>query len=195
MTVVGLVPDRGATAAPDDPAARFGRFLEQRDVGQPGGMVDQVDRAGTFAGRVIVAPTGARSSQMNDAGALVPRRTAGEIGAAQRLAVGRQARVRKQCAAAIRLPWHKAARESRRGRTGRGGCQTSLRSIMTGYQSLLGAGDRGVEPTGRSTGVLPKPVVPDDDVLPCELLDALCPVIAQPKVASVSMRLFFQSRS
>ena len=69
-----------------------GRLLEQGAVCHTRRVMDQVDRAGGFAGRVIVAPAGAGPAQMDDAGSLLARRTAGEIGAPQRLAVRREPR-------------------------------------------------------------------------------------------------------
>ena len=71
------------------------RFLEQRSVRQPGRVVDQVDRAGALAGGVIEPPTGKAALEMNDAGSLLARRPARQIGAAQGLLVGRQTRVRE----------------------------------------------------------------------------------------------------
>ena len=73
-----------------------GRLLEQGAVCHARRVMDQVDRAGGLAGRMIVAPAGAGPAQMNDAGSLLARRTAGEIGAPQRLAIRREPRLGEQ---------------------------------------------------------------------------------------------------
>lgn len=96
MTVVGLRGSGGPRRRRTIQARAPCRFLEQGDIGKPGGEMDGVDRTGAFAGRVIVAVAGARAAQVDDARALIARRTPREVGAAQGLAVGRPAGVRKQ---------------------------------------------------------------------------------------------------
>ena len=92
--VVGLRPRRRT----DWPVhvRETGRLLEERAVGQPGGVIDQVDRACPLAGREVEAPAGVGSVEMQDAGALLPRRPAREVGAAQRPPVGREPRLREE---------------------------------------------------------------------------------------------------
>ena len=64
------------------------RFFEQRAVRQARWHSGQVDRPGAFAGRMIVTPACARATQVDDARAFLPRRSAGQIGTAKRFRSG-----------------------------------------------------------------------------------------------------------
>lgn len=78
------------------------RFLEQFAVGQAGGVVDQIDGAGAFAGGMVETPAGMGAGQVQDARALLARRPPRQVGAAQRPAVLRPPRLRKQSRQPVR---------------------------------------------------------------------------------------------
>ena len=113
--VVHLRPRRPGRDRPIH-ARETGRLLEERAVGEPGAVIDQVDRAGALAGREVEAPAGIGAVEMQDAGALLPRRPAREVGAAQRPAVGRRAAPAGRAPAASRRRSRRAAPSPRRGR-------------------------------------------------------------------------------
>jgi hypothetical protein len=90
--VVGLRPKRRQWPVH---MCETGRLLEERAVGEPGGVVDQVDGTGPFAGREVEAPAGVGAVEVQDAGALLPWRPAREVGAAQRPPVRREPGLRE----------------------------------------------------------------------------------------------------
>ena len=95
--MVGLRPRRRPRRRRDPiHAGEPRRLLEEPRVGQPGRVIDQVDRAGALARREVEAPAGILAVEMDEARALVARRAAGEVGATKRPAVTREPRLREE---------------------------------------------------------------------------------------------------
>nr|WP_242410684.1 hypothetical protein [Magnetospirillum gryphiswaldense] len=89
---------RGGQIHPRQP----GGFLEQIAVGETGGVVDQVDGPSALAGGMVEAPTGMVTAKMDDARAVLARRTPRQIGTAQRPAIRGQPTLGKQAGQPVR---------------------------------------------------------------------------------------------
>ena len=106
-------------------------MVEERGAGQPGGVLDGVDRPAAVAGLEVVPVAGVRAAQLDDAGAVPPRSVAADVG--EPPLVADAAAVREERAAPRSRPSRAARRRSRRGRGAAGSRATgatSLRSII-----------------------------------------------------------------
>ena len=103
----------GRSSAPDGPPPRTARRRSGRWRGGSGRPGPPTRRSRSRS------PSRRGAREMDDAGALLPRRPAREVGAAQRPPVGRQARMREQLRQPVGCRRARAAPSPQRGRSGR----------------------------------------------------------------------------